>query len=120
MEIPNELYTASSLLTLSGSATAVFIITSVIGYLIGGSRGLTIKKWLGLALALIFAFLGATQVNNPDLVTWVVALVNGFLIYLTAVGANTIVGYAATTTAEAPIRETSASAGRSGFADPWF
>lgn len=120
MQIPNELYTTSSLLTLSGSATAVWIITSTIGYLIGKRKSKEIKKWVGLVLALLFALLGATQVQDPDLITWVVAIVNGFLIYLTAIGANTVIGISAPPLPESPIRETSATETRGGFTNPWF
>jgi len=47
MEIPNDFYTAVTLFSLSGSSTAVLVITSVIGYLLEPNDSRTLKKWLG-------------------------------------------------------------------------
>ena len=121
MEIPNELYTVSSLFTFSGLATAVWIITSVLGYLVGIKKAKIIKKWFGLVLALVLALLGATLVENPTMLTWVVAVVNGFTIYLTAVGVNTVVDYQSSTArSKSPIKETAAEKARNHFTDLWF
>lgn len=92
MEVPKDLYTISTLFTLGGSASAVWIITSVIGYLTGSQNIKKVKKWIGLILSLAFALLGATLIEEQTVLTWVVAVVNGFLVFLTAVGINTVVG----------------------------
>lgn len=91
MEVPKELYTISTLFTLGGSASAVWIITSVINHLIGSQKIQKLKKCFGFILSLGFALLGATLIKERILLTWVVAVVNGFLIYLTAVGINAVV-----------------------------
>jgi len=88
MEFPKEFFTTNTLFTLSGSSVAVWIITSVIGDLMGINQ--KFKKWIGLILSLILALLGVTLLEDRPWLTWLVAVVNGFLIYLTAVGVNTV------------------------------
>lgn len=107
MEFPKELYTTSTLFTLGGSASAVWIITSVIGYLAGSQKIQNLKKWIGLILSFAFALLGATLIEERTVLTWVVAVVNGFLVYLTAVGINTVVAgrTVIAETRETPTRE---------------
>jgi uncharacterized membrane protein YfcA len=95
MVVPDQLYTVNSLLTLGGSATAVWVITSVIGYLFNNLNNKniqTLQKWLGFALSLVFALLGAFLLKPEErtVFTWIVAIVNGFLIYLTAIGESAL------------------------------
>jgi ABC-type uncharacterized transport system permease subunit len=123
MEIPSDLYTIDTLFSLTGSATAVWIITSVVGYVLEPKDSQKLKKWLGLALSIALALLGATLVATPTALTWVVAVVNGFLIYLTAVGANTVLGRAASAEeAKSPMQPTGASRRRKrgSFTEPWW
>jgi len=124
MQIPNDFYTVGTLFSLTGSATAVWIIISVIGYLLESKDSRKLKKWLGLILSLLLALLGATLVTEQSPLTWVVAVVNGFFIYFTAVGANTIVAQATNggETAHPFVRETGASRkrARGNFTEPWW
>jgi hypothetical protein len=127
MDIPKEFYTPATLGTLTGSATAVWIITSVIGYVLEPKDSKKLKKWLGLVLSLALSLLGASQLTEHTLMIWVVAVVNGFLIYLTAVGANTIVGQGgggAPPVDELPavVRPTGADGRteRGGFTERWW
>lgn len=91
MKLPEDFFTIATLFTLSGLVTAVWIITSVIGYLFESQNIQKFKKWIGLILSLAFVLLGATLTEEKTMLTWVVAVVNGFLVYLTAVGINTVV-----------------------------
>jgi thiol:disulfide interchange protein len=91
MEIPEELFTAATLFTLSGLATAVWIITSVIGYLFPSPNIQKWKKWIGLVLSFGLVIFGTFFLEEKNALTWVVAVVNAFLVYLTAVGINTVV-----------------------------
>lgn len=120
MNIPDNFYTIATLFTLGGSATAVWLITSVIGYLFEIKDSKKLKKWLGIILSLALALAGATQVLDRSLLTWLVAVVNGFLIYLTAVGANTIVSGVVGEEASLPIRETGRKKVRGSFAESWW
>jgi drug/metabolite transporter (DMT)-like permease len=122
MKVPNDLYTAATLFTLTGSAAAVWAITSVIGYLLELKESRRVKKWLGLVLSLGLALIGASQVQASSALTWTVGIVNGFLIYLTAVGANTVTAEAAHAkrTPESPVRETGRRRKRGSFTEPWW
>jgi thiol:disulfide interchange protein len=90
MSLPEDFFTTSTLFTLSGLASAVWIITSVIGYLFELKNSQKFKKWIGLVLSLTFVLLGATLIKERTMLTWVVAVVNGFLVFLTSVGINTV------------------------------
>jgi uncharacterized membrane protein len=103
MEIPSDFFTVTSLGTLAGASAAVFIVTSVFGYLMNSRRSETIKKWLGLALSFVVAFLAASLIEDKAVSVWIIAIFNGFLIYFTAIGANTIT--AAAVSARAPAVE---------------
>ena len=124
MAIPNDFYTVGTLFSLTGSATAVLIMTSVIGYVMEEKNSKKLKKWVGLLLSIALALLGATQLEERTSLTWVVAFVNGFLIYLTAVGGNTIVSQANQGGAaeEASVRETAAGGRRprGSFTQRWW
>ena len=124
MLVPGHFFTPSTLFSLAGSATAVWIITSVTGYLLEPKSSKKLKKWLGLALSIVLALLGATFAPDRSLLTWVVAIVNGFLVYLTAVGANTVVAKTDTRRRErkSPARRrTDASEQKRGrFAESWW
>ncbi|SRR6266568_5384826 len=122
MKVPNDLYTVATLFTLTGSAAAVWAITSVIGYLLELKESRKVKKWLGLVLSLVLALIGASQVQTPNVLTWTIGVVNGFLIYLTAVGANTVTAEVAHAkrTAESPVRETGRKRKRGSFTEPWW
>src|SRR5579864_7397366 len=120
MKIPDSFYTVATLFTLGGSATAVWLITSTIGYLFGVKDSQRLKKWLGIVLSLALALVGATQVQDRSILTWIVAIVNGFLIYLTAVGANTNVS-SASEEPKSPVRETGRRKKvRGSFSEPWW
>lgn len=90
MEIPNDFYTTTTLFSLSGSATAVWLITGVITQLIGFENRLLFRRWLGFLLSIALSVGGVTLVQERTTLMWVVAIVNGFLIYATAVGVSSV------------------------------
>lgn len=92
MKIPNELYTQKSLYTLGGASVGVVLITGVSLYIFDFS-----PRWLGLAFAMLLAFVGLFQSNNSTgartpitVAMFFVALFNGALIFVSATGINTI------------------------------
>lgn len=87
-----EFYSASTLFTLSGSASAVVVVTGVIGHLLEPMDTGKIKRWLGLIVAIFLSLVGASLAEQRGKIAWLIAFLNGLLIYLTAVGANTILG----------------------------
>ena len=84
----DSLFTTESLLTLQGSALVTLLVPNVLRYLIGSSFA-GYEKWVGFAIAMVLAFLTATQATKKDWMTWVLAFFNGFLIYSSAVGLTT-------------------------------
>jgi hypothetical protein len=88
MEVPTELYTTSSLFTLGGSVSAVWIVMSVLSNVFGPQKIKKLKKLLGLILSVGIAILGAAFLEEQTFLTWVVAVFNGLLIYMTAFGIN--------------------------------
>jgi uncharacterized membrane protein YqgA involved in biofilm formation len=119
MGLPNDFYTISSLFTLSGSSMAIWIITSVLGDLFKRRIKKETKKWIALALSFVFSLLGATLLTDRNLLVWVVAIVNGFFIYFTAIGLNTLTSQESTRRASS-IRKTSADENMNSFFESWW
>ena len=114
MHIPNDFYTPVTLFTLSGSSISVWIITSVLSDVFG-VKIRKFKKIIALILSIGLALLGASLTVNPDFVTWIVSLINGFLIYSTSVGINTITSKSVKRSSVQPT-----SGSFSGFLESWW
>jgi len=92
MSLPNEFFTVAGLTTLAGSTAVVVVVTATIGYL---SDGKIKPKWTAFILAELVSFVGAFALTAPPenvalAVRILIALVNGCLVFATAVGLNTI------------------------------
>ncbi len=87
MELPKELFTPESILTLGGAATAVWLVTNTVRYVFGWN-----PKWFGLVLGQALAIVGVLSLEEWTVVRFVVAVANGFLIYVTAVGVAAVTG----------------------------
>lgn len=86
IEIPKDFYTLSSMLTLSGSMGAVFLICN------GLQSALNFNpKWLALVVAILISLAGVyfSHGHGSD---YFVGFVNGFLVYGTASGATQVLG----------------------------
>jgi hypothetical protein len=90
-----NLFTASSLLSLQGAAAACLIIPNVLGMLIGPIFGPRIRNWTAFSLAQLLAYLTATVVHDGSWLRWIIAFFNGFLIFASAFGVNSIGTHAA-------------------------
>jgi hypothetical protein len=90
MTIPSELFTISSFATLAGCTAIVYIVTGVIGYLMNFKTSQTIKKWVSIGLSMIVAFVAASLTEDKTAYTWILAVFNGFLIFVAATGTNAI------------------------------
>lgn len=122
MDLPTDFYTPATFFTLGGMAMGVWVVTSSIGHVVPRT-GEQAKRWIGLALSLFFVLVYASLLQDRTLVTWVIATVNGFLVYLTAVGINTV--SAPSTSREvltSPVKETAAivEKKRSRFFERWW
>ena len=122
MEIPKEFFTPETFFTLSGCSTAVWLTTGAIGYLFEYKISLMIKKWIAFGLSMLFAMLMASILPDKTIVSWVIAGVNGILIFVTSVGVNTIVSQTPLSINESPIKKTSAGKNRlvNHLKAPWF
>ena len=91
-QLPNDFITGSSLLSLSGATTAVWLITGVLGSFIDdASTSRMVKKWLALGLSLFFSFTAVTaQTFSSPMLMWIIIVINGCQIYAAAVGVNTV------------------------------
>lgn len=83
MPIPPEYFTPQSILTLTGATGAVYVVCA------GLQRAFDFNpRWLALALSVVLALVGAHSTQPHLAATYFVAIVNGFLIYCTALGVN--------------------------------
>jgi len=92
MDLPNEFFTVNSFLTLAGSYGIVVIVTAAINYLIEGKIP---PKWIAFVLSESISFIAAFALTAPPdklglAIRILVAVFNGFLIFATALGLNTI------------------------------
>jgi hypothetical protein len=90
MTIPGDFFTIGSFATLAGCTVIVYIVTGVIGYLMNFKTSQTIKKWLSIGLSMAVAFIAASLSEDKTAYTWILAVFNGFLIFVAATGTNAI------------------------------
>jgi hypothetical protein len=85
MQLPTEFFSQSTILTLAGASGAVYAVTSAIQHAIGFN-----PRWFALLLSIVLGIGGAAALQAPTWLDYIVGLVNGCLIYCTAVGINSI------------------------------
>jgi hypothetical protein len=86
--VPTELYTVKTMFTLGGGSAAVWIFTTILAWVFEVD---TEKyKWIGLCIALALSYIGALKLKNLSVQLVTVAFFNGLLIYITAVGIDSI------------------------------
>jgi hypothetical protein len=81
------LFTKESLAGLQGAAAATLLVPNVLTYLIGNDFQ-PYEKWLGFAIAMVLSAMVALQAPKKGWTKWVAAILNGFLVYASAVGLN--------------------------------
>jgi hypothetical protein len=110
-QMPDEFFTWAALGTLAGASGATFVITNTLRSALGWS-----PKWLGLAVAQVICIGAAAELGkaNSD---YVIAILNGCLVYLSAVGVASASGGAA---ASAVARGNASRAPQNRFFSPWF
>jgi hypothetical protein len=82
----DQLFTTDSLLTLQGSAAAAWLVPNVLGAIFPIPDRL--RAAFALLIALGLSFYAATLGESEGVTTWLVALLNGFLIAGSALGFN--------------------------------
>jgi hypothetical protein len=83
-----ELYNTKSLYSLSGSAAAVWLFTTILALVFNVDTDK--YKWIGLCVALAISFIGILRLRKMSLTYGTIAFFNGLLIYVTAVGIDSI------------------------------
>jgi membrane protein YdbS with pleckstrin-like domain len=83
----NSFFTMESLMTLQGATAACLLVPNVVAYLIGPECD-KYRKWISLLVAFGIAFMTAFFAETPIWSKWVLAFLNGLLIFASAVGIN--------------------------------
>ena len=83
MTLPNEFFTLESFSTLTGATGITVVVTN------GLKNAFKINPaWLGLIVAVAIALTGVCLTGETRFSDYVIGLLNGFLIFATAAGAN--------------------------------
>lgn len=85
----SELFTWESLVTLQGSALACYLVANVLGKLIPPLPDVG-RAWIAFLLALGIQIALTLSSEDPTAQTWIVAILNGFLIAASALGLNQV------------------------------
>lgn len=92
----NSLFTWESLVSLQGATTVVVLVPNVLTFLIGSSFQ-PYEKWVAFIIALLLSFLVAFQASGKSVTKWILAILNGFFIFASAVGLTEALGSGAKT-----------------------
>jgi hypothetical protein len=85
----NALFTSDSLVSLQGSTAAALLVPNVLVHLVGSSFA-PFAKWVAFGIAMSLALLVANRASETGRFKWIVAVLNGFLIFASAVGINQV------------------------------
>lgn len=104
------------MLTLAGAAGATFVVCN------GLQKAFNFNpRWLALAVAQVIVLSGTSATGATRLIDYLVGVINGFLVYLTAAGGTDM---AAGTTGTQPVARGAATpstvAPKRRFLTPWF
>jgi hypothetical protein len=81
VQLPKEFFTLQSMLTLAGAAGATFVVCN------GLQKAFNFNpRWLALAVAQLIVLAGTSATGATRLIDYLVGVINGFLVYLTAAG----------------------------------
>ncbi len=87
MEVPKDFFTLQSMLTLSGSTGATFVICN------GLQQAFNFNpKWLGLVVAQTIVFVGVYVSGGQTIIDYFIGAINGFLVFCSAAGATGALG----------------------------
>jgi hypothetical protein len=106
-KIPDQLFTFASFNTLGGCAIIAWIVTSVLCGVFKLSQGPT-----GLIVSIIVALAAVRVSTERRFEKYIVAVFNGFLIYLTVIGGTSFTPYVNPKTPE--------EASKPGILKPWI
>jgi hypothetical protein len=85
----SSLFTVTSLVTLQGATAAALVVPNGFGILFGNHFKPWMRRLLTFIIALgIFLTVALTSTQSPDFLTLIVAILNGFLVFTSAIGVN--------------------------------
>jgi hypothetical protein len=113
----SSLLSRESLTSLQGAAAATLLVPNVLAYIFGVEFRVY-EKWVGLVVAVVIGFVVTKRPRSADWTWWVVALLNGLLIYSAAVGLTTMLGVAVDPGGMAAMAE--GTGGRLPFFHSWY
>ncbi len=90
----SALFTKESLLSLQGAVAATLLVPNVLTYLIGASFR-PYEKWAALGVAVLISLMITREAPGKGGIKWLVGLLNGLVIFWSAVGMAETLGYAA-------------------------
>lgn len=113
--IKGDLYTPSSIGTLSGATAIVFFITN------GCQRAWNFNpKWFGLVVSIIVSLCGVYFLTDGEPVQYFCGIVNGFVIYASAGGSTQAAASIATGTGQSPGTAVARGLRKRQFLSPWW
>ena len=117
MDVPTEFYTPQSILTLTGATGAVYVISAGLQHAFNFN-----PRWFALAISLVLAVAGAYATQPPVVGSYLIAIVNGFLIYCTAVGVNSVTAKPGDSAAvsKGVLRGGKSTSSRRNFRSSWY
>jgi len=119
LQIPQEFFTVQSIITLTGATVATFVIANGIQMAFNFN-----PKWLALIIAIILSLFGVYESHLPDkphlLSDYFIGIINGFLIYCTAVGASQIAAPKTENKQKEATRRLQPNTTKRTFFSPWF
>ena len=112
IQLPSEFFTRGSMATLAGAAGMTAVICNTLQSALNFN-----PKWLALVVAQIISVLGAYYSGQHD---YVVAVVNGLLIFSTASGGTSVAGAALNAKGSGTRGMRRDEPVKRGFLAPWF
>jgi hypothetical protein len=106
-----DLFTWAALGSLSVATAAAWMVPNVIGYLVGAKFD-PYRKWVGFVSAMALSFALAAYAIDAGKGKWILAVLNGFLIFASGVGLNEV--------AKHDDRTVRSGAGGKRFFRTWF
>jgi general stress protein CsbA len=85
----NGLFSLESLLSLQGATAATLMVTNILVYLFGRSV-VPYQKWVALVMSLAVSFWAASLASKKGSGKWLLALLNGLLVFASTAGLNQI------------------------------
>ena len=85
--MPDEFFTAESMLTLAGATAITMIITNSMQHVFNFN-----PKWFGLVIAFLISIAGVIIIGDHTVAAYFIGVINGFFIYANSAGIMQMTG----------------------------